>query len=393
MSVFVFGSLHHHLNHDIFQRELVNCPLEIFDWEKEPVTENSLLLADLCWFNQHQLTEFQIESAKRVQNKRILLIFDYKSIVSDDTMQIIQDIKNYLDQMNFKQPDVYIITQLEHDIQLIKKVMPDVNVVCRDRWLKELFQVQVTPYAFSEDKDINLDLSGIPNKRFSLFIRRYEQVRFEFLCSLLALGLENHLHYTFANTDSDMTNDQFKELIPDRLSHARHILDPWVEGIPYAIQPSKNYDHPHYPLNLKYYCQKSDINIVLETHPYAENKNEYISYLTEKTYKAILFKKPFILVSLQHTLKSLRQSGFKTFSPWIDESYDDIEDFDLRIEAVLAEIKRLSALPNEEMAKILQEINEIIEHNYKVLYDLAYTPFPEEYKLKSLLNFSKSDNA
>ena len=386
MSVFIFGSLHHHLNHELFQREIVNCPIDIFDWEKEPVTENSLLISELGWLNPNQLSEFQIQNAKKVKSKRILLIIDFKSFLID-TYENIEVAKHYLDEMGFNPSDVYIVTQLEYDAQMVKKVMPGVNVTSRDRWLKELFQVQVTPYTFSEDREVNLEIDQIPNKRFSLFIRRFEQSRFEFLCSLLASGLENQLHYTFACTDSDITTEQFKEFIPEKLEYARNILEPWVEGIPYTVEPSKNYDHPHYPLNLKYYFKKSDINIVLETEPNNKARSAFASYLTEKTYKAILFKKPFIVVSEQHTLKSLRASGFKTFSPWIDESYDDIQDYDQRVDAILAEIKRLSTLSNDEMSTLLQQVNEIIEHNYRVLYDLAFSIFPEEFKLKALLTF------
>lgn len=386
MAVYIHGTNHHHINHELIESELVNCRINVLDWEKDIITENSLLICDPCWLNPQELTEFQIENAKRVTNKRILLILDYKTINVKSNV-LVDEIKKYLLAMNFKLSDVYMIVQIEHDVQVIKDAMPEVNVVSRDRWLKELFKIQITPKAFEQDIGIEIDSSSIPNKRFSLFIRRSEQLRFEFMCSILALGLENQFHYTFANTESGLHPEQFKELIPERLEHARDILEPWIEGMPYVVQPSKTYFHVHYPPNLKCYFEKSDINIVLETQPDTPVGNTCGSSLTEKTYKAILFKKPFILVSEKHSLKALRAFGFKTFSPWFDESYDDIEDFDLRAEAILAEIKRLSLLSNEEMAILLQEVNEVIEHNHKVLYDIAYTLLPEQFKLKSLLTF------
>jgi hypothetical protein len=362
----------------------------VFDWKTEPVTENSLLICDPIWLNPHELTEAQIESTKKVKNKKILLILDYKSFYINN-YYLIDNIKKYLQEMNFSLSEVYIILQLEYDVQMIKNSMPEINAVSRDRWLKELFNMQITPYTFgkySGHDDETLDSARIPNKRFSLFIRRHEHHRFEFMCNLLALGLENQIHYTFANTQSSMTHEQFKESIPSRLDYARNILEPWIENIPYSVESiSDTYEHMHYPFNLKYYFKKSDINIVLETEPNTPKGHDCSSYLTEKTYKAIMFKKPFILVSAQHALKSLRAFGFKTFSPWVDESYDDIEDFDLRTEAISAEIKRLSLLSDSEMSNILQEINDIIEHNYKLLFELAHTPLPDQFKLKSLLTF------
>ena len=110
MSVFIFGSLHYHLNHELFQREIVNCPIDIFDWEKEPVTENSLLISELGWLNPNQLSEFQIQNAKKVKSKRILLIIDFKSFLID-TYENIEVAKHYLDEMGFNPSDVYIVTQ------------------------------------------------------------------------------------------------------------------------------------------------------------------------------------------------------------------------------------------------------------------------------------------
>jgi hypothetical protein len=386
MSIYVLGTYHHHINHELFETELVNCEVTVFDWEKEELTENSLIISDPSWINLQHLTESQIEQAKNIANKKMLLIFDYKSFYSKS--QMISQVNEALLKMNFNLSNVHIITQLEYDIQAIKRIMPQVNVVSRDRWLKELFRVQIISHSF--EKRVELDTTEIVNKRFSLFIRRHQKARFEFLCSLIAAGLEPQLHYTFANTESDMLPESFKEMIPERLSHARHILDPWVEGIPYTI-PNEQYSHVHYPMTLGHYCEKSDINIVFETEPFGEHSvysyQGFGSFLTEKTYKAILFKKPFIIVTEQHGLKALQAFGFKTFSPWFDESYDDIEDFEQRVEAVLTEINRLSLLSEDEMATILREVNDITEHNHKVLFDLAVAPLPEQFKLKSLLTF------
>lgn len=393
MPVFVLGSSHHHINHELLDAELINCNIdEVFDWEKNPLVEHSVVFADPSLINLQNLTETQVQQAKDITNKRILLIYDYKSSYSNSSM--ITDLSKALTEMNFKFSDVYIVTQIEYDIQYIKNIMPDANVVSRDRWMKELFKIQVTPRMFGEfdvpkiEKPISIDL---PKKRFSLFIRRFDQTRFEFICSLLAMGLESQMHYTFANTESSTTHDEFKQLIPDRLESARGLLEQWIMGIPYTVEKNSQYDHMHYPLNLRYYFEQSDINIVCETEPYGSNTvysgSGFGSFLTEKTYKAILFKTPFVILTECHGLKALRAFGFKTFSPWFDESYDDIEDFDLRIEAVIAEVKRLSLMSENEFQVMLHEINEIVEHNHRVLFDLAYTTLPDHFKFKSLLTF------
>jgi hypothetical protein len=47
-------------------------------------------------------------------------------------------------------------------------------------------------------------------------------------------------------------------------------------------------------------------------------------HLTEKIFKPIVLKQPFVLMGGQGTLQYLRDYGFKTFKKWFDEDYDDI---------------------------------------------------------------------
>ena len=49
-------------------------------------------------------------------------------------------------------------------------------------------------------------------------------------------------------------------------------------------------------------------------------------FITEKILKPIINLHPFILVENHCTLKKMREYGFKTFTPFIDESYDEIGD-------------------------------------------------------------------
>jgi hypothetical protein len=91
-------------------------------------------------------------------------------------------------------------------------------------------------------------------------------------------------------------------------------------------------------------------------------------HLTEKTFKAIALEMPFILVAPQHSLEYLRSYGFRTFAPYIDESYDTIADPILRIErvtSILLEIQARSAA-----AKILlhKSLLPIVEYNYDHFY-------------------------
>lgn len=90
-------------------------------------------------------------------------------------------------------------------------------------------------------------------------------------------------------------------------------------------------------------------------------------FLTEKTFKPIIMKHPFIMVSRPGTLKALRQCGYKTFHPFIDESYDEIKNNIDRLDAISDEIERLSKFTDDMWIEWQSNIKEIVEWNYNVI--------------------------
>ena len=109
-------------------------------------------------------------------------------------------------------------------------------------------------------------------------------------------------------------------------------------------------------------------SLVSETIFFTEYRDwEDSCFLSEKIFKAILFRHPFVLCATPHTLKYLRGLGYKTYSPVIDESYDSIEDNWLRLIAILKEVDRLCKLEGEALEDYLKFCREIAEHNFTVL--------------------------
>lgn len=88
---------------------------------------------------------------------------------------------------------------------------------------------------------------------------------------------------------------------------------------------------------------------------------------TEKTTKFLLAKMPFILAGMPGSLSVLRQQGFKTFSPYINEAYDVIENDEDRAVAICDEIERLCHLSDESWLEIQEGLLPRLEHNFKVI--------------------------
>jgi hypothetical protein len=89
--------------------------------------------------------------------------------------------------------------------------------------------------------------------------------------------------------------------------------------------------------------------------------------LSEKIFKPIALRHPFIVVSNPKTLELLRSLGYKTFSPLIDESYDDEDDIAKRLLMIAKEVKRLCELTPVELENFLVEASKICDYNLEVL--------------------------
>jgi hypothetical protein len=140
---------------------------------------------------------------------------------------------------------------------------------------------------------------------------------------------------------------------------------------PLVLDESK-LNQPQFSLthNLNYFYENSYFSVVTETYFYSNVKAKETSmrFLTEKTFKPIVYKHSFILVSVPNMLPLLRDAGYKTFHPYIDESYDSEVDDGKRMIKILDEIERLSNLKEEELTDFLQNVAPICEHNFNLLY-------------------------
>ena len=88
-------------------------------------------------------------------------------------------------------------------------------------------------------------------------------------------------------------------------------------------------------------------------------------YLTEKIWKDIMCFHPFLLVSNYGSLKKLKDLGYKTFSPHIDESYDDEKDFDKRSKMLLSEVDRLCEMSITQLLDWYVKQADVLIHNFK----------------------------
>lgn len=105
---------------------------------------------------------------------------------------------------------------------------------------------------------------------------------------------------------------------------------------------------------------RSFINIVTETD------YEHID-ITEKTYAAMICKKPFIIVGGRGVHKRLEHFGFRNFD-FIDYSFDSVDDPKKRIELILDQIELLKL---QNLNILYQESKDTLEHNYNRILEIV----------------------
>lgn len=121
------------------------------------------------------------------------------------------------------------------------------------------------------------------------------------------------------------------------------------------------------------------VDIVCET--WWQGKN---FFLTEKFWRCVLSRTPFVFHGAQDSLKNLRALGFQTFDQWWPESYDqDYLQFDnalsdsayQNVNRVAETINVIASWDIQHIKAIYRDMTPVLEHNYQRLMRLTYRDF------------------
>jgi len=105
-----------------------------------------------------------------------------------------------------------------------------------------------------------------------------------------------------------------------------------------------------------------------------------VPMICEKVSKALIMGRPFIAVGPQGYLANLRDLGFQTFHPIIDESYDNEPDHLKRWQQAMDSLEELS---QKSVQSVYDRLKKRLKHNRKMSYNNLYWIN----RLKTWLNF------
>jgi len=100
---------------------------------------------------------------------------------------------------------------------------------------------------------------------------------------------------------------------------------------------------------------------------------------TPIAYKSFMNFSSFVYFGNCGGLKALRNMGFKSFSPFMNEEYDDIEDDNTRMVVAYREFERLVSLNRDELNRGLLSVWPALEHNYSLIHRPDQRPFLEDW--------------
>jgi hypothetical protein len=114
----------------------------------------------------------------------------------------------------------------------------------------------------------------------------------------------------------------------------------------------------------------TEISVVLETL-----FNDSRIHLTEKILRPLACGHPFILAAGANSLEFLKSYGFETFHPWIDESYDQEQDHDKRLDLIIKELHRIASLSSTDKQCMLENIRQIAQRNKQKFFSNEFLEY------------------
>jgi hypothetical protein len=116
-----------------------------------------------------------------------------------------------------------------------------------------------------------------------------------------------------------------------------------------------NADLPFDPIHYK----NSLISLVMCAFPFQENA----CHLHSSTYNPMFCGHPVIQFGPYQHLKQMKKNGFKTFSKWWDESYDNEINGYKRLKMVMDISTKISKMPIENVFNMIVDMKEVLQHN------------------------------
>lgn len=178
--------------------------------------------------------------------------------------------------------------------------------------------------------------------KFTAINRSHKWWRATCMSQLKHQGILEHSLWSY-NTNC-LVGDQFDDNPISLPTSKELLLKKFVKHGPYFCDSDNADAHNDHRYVTEHLYTHSYCHIVLETLFDADQSHG--AFVTEKTYKCIKFGQPFVVIGTAYSLETLRQQGYRVFDHAIDNSYDTIQDNNLRWAALQKTIAKIKSQDN-----------------------------------------------
>jgi hypothetical protein len=317
----------------------------------------------------------------RGRNGFLFLDLGYESIFND---KIIDTIHNYLKLKDIPLRKVILQTGNANgetyykDYCFRNQISRGMNICCLEyfEWMVSRLMVEHRKL----NRDVlpkNIDYTKI-EKTFLCLNRVHRWHRINLFLLWNANGLMQDSYYTMndkSNLPKDGNYDDtiWKNVVDNKLVEKLKLSKEYIDEI-----------HKTLPLKIDEFVEASEMaGLYSEVDPYYQtslisvvtetNFENNDIFNTEKIFKPMVHRHPFILVGPYKTLDHLKNMGYKTFSNFWDESYDDIEDPTERLLKIVELCKDIQSWDNTKKKHFFYKSMIITNHNY----DLISSQYPD----------------
>jgi len=356
-----------------------NLPIDNFIYEYQ----QSWLIEPENYFGEQGFNELDPCPQKVLDRVRdgtatLLITIPYESPIQFHRLVKIHE---YLKKLNLPNSQVIYLTCCLNGNEVYKNYCDSIGEepTCKLEYIAENLIIHAN---LSEKFVANDDVKKDALKTFLMFNRRWlsHPHRTLFLYNIFKRNLLDDFYISFTKTDvdhnvsySETLNNQFRNFYcinENQLDYK--LLEQLENKLPLILDTvdlvsgSLMFDQFTTTKNL---YETSLIHIISETY-----FNTDIIHITEKSFKPILYRQPFIMLGPPKILTHMKQLGFKTFSNFWDESYDEMSDHTQRFYKILDLVETIAKMSYDEKLNLVEKCREVVEHNFNILVNFKSNP-------------------
>jgi len=331
-------------------------------------------------------------------------VFSIESVVPSDILDKIKtDEKTFLYICNSHEAFLHIVPSLYESLVIKEKIPPKKIVITNEA---ADLHLEVKKYADANNLDYfnvewirvfeanismeavhtklrpaqTLDINRVYDKRFLNFNRRWRLHRPTLVALMKATNILDKGFVSLGKSDDDQDWSKMYSYIKNynlpnsELYSLLETSEQEILNLPplYLDAEDLTINRPNIDPATNHYYNESLVSIVSETTFYTSNWFNPARFLSEKTFKPVGYAHPFIIVSTPNSLELFKELGYKSFHPYIDESYDaELDDYE-RMLKIVKEIKRICDMNNDEVKEFIQKVKPIVDYNQEILMSKSY---------------------